>query len=285
MDKRQKNKTILSINCMGEIIDLKTPKVMGILNITPDSFYDGGKYNNHKKILKQTEKLCNEGATFIDIGAYSSRPGALFVSEEEELKRLIPVVDLISKSFTNIILSIDTFRSKVMKEAFEVGGTICNDISAGKLDSKMMSTVAKLKIPYIMMHMVGTPQTMTKNTNYINIINDLYKYFSNKITEAKKHKIIDLIIDVGFGFSKTKQQNFLLLKNLDYFNNLGYPILTGISRKSMIYKTLNCTAKEALNGTTALNMIALKNGTKILRVHDVKEAIECVNLFNALNNH
>ena len=148
-----------------------------------------------------------------------------------------------------------------------------------------MSTVAKLKIPYIMMHMVGTPQTMTKNTNYINIINDVYKYFSNKITEAKKHKIIDLIIDIGFGFSKTKQQNFLLLKNLDYFNNLGYPILTGISRKSMIYKTLNCTAKEALNGTTALNMIALKNGTKILRVHDVKEAIECVNLFNALNNH
>jgi dihydropteroate synthase len=277
-----KNNPGFSINCKGELIDLSQPKVMGILNITPDSFYDGGRFKDSKTILNQVEKILIEGAAFIDIGAYSSRPGANFVSEDEELQRITPMVHLVLKTFPNCRISIDSFRSKVIKECTDMGAAICNDISAGKLDPKMMETVGKLKIPYIMMHMKGTPQSMQEQTQYKHIVNDIYYYFSERIQAAKAHKINDLIIDLGFGFAKTLDQNYILLNQMDYFKNLNCPILTGISRKSMVYKVLESTVSEALNGTTALNMTALMSGSKILRVHDVKEALECVKLYNAL---
>lgn len=273
-------KDLLSINCNGELISLSTPKVMGILNITPDSFYDGGRYKDTKSILIQVETFLEQGATFIDVGAYSSRPGAAFVSEEEELKRITPVIDLILKSFPDCKISIDSFRSKVIQKCVEAGAVISNDISSGKLDPLMFETIAKLKVPYIMMHMKGTPQNMQKHTEYENLINDIYLYFSDRINRAKKHGIEDLILDLGFGFSKTLEQNYKVLNKLKVFKNLNYPILSGLSRKSMIYKTLKSTPGEALNGTTALNMVALIRGTNILRVHDVKEAMECVKLFN-----
>lgn len=278
-----KNNTInLSLNCKGQLIDLSTPKVMGILNITPDSFYDGGLFKDPKSILAQAEKLILEGATFIDIGAYSSRPGADFVSENEELQRIVPVVELILKQFPNVLISIDSFRAKVVRECVDAGAVISNDISAGYLDDQMMKTVGELKIPYIMMHMRGTPQTMQTLTNYNHLINAIYGYFSERIQLAKQHRIMDLVIDPGFGFAKTLSQNYELLGNMAFFQNLNCPMLCGVSRKSMIYKTLDFTAKEALNGTTALNMVSLLNGASILRVHDVKEAMECVKLFNQL---
>jgi len=273
-------KDLLCINCNGELISLSTPKVMGILNITPDSFYDGGRYKDTKSILIQVEAFLEQGATFIDVGAYSSRPGAAFVSEEEELKRITPVIDLILKSFPDCRISIDSFRSKVIQKCVEAGAVISNDISSGKLDPLMFETIAKLKVPYIMMHMIGNPQNMQKHTEYENLINDIYLYFSERINRANEHGIEDLILDLGFGFSKTLEQNYKVLNQLKVFKNLNYPILSGISRKSMIYKTLESTSGEALNGTTALNMVALINGTNILRVHDVKEAMECVKLFN-----
>ena len=272
--KSKKNISTLSINCNGDLVDLTTPKVMGIINVTPDSFYDGGKFKDEKSLLKQAEKMLVDGADFIDVGAYSSRPGANFVSEVEELKRITPIVKLIIKSFPNCIISIDSFRSKVINECVGMGASISNDISAGKLDPVMMETVGRLNIPYIMMHMRGTPKTMQNKTNYKNIVNQVFEY----------HKINDIIIDAGFGFAKTIEQNYVLLKNLNYLNNLNYPMLTGVSRKSMIYNLLECTSSEALNGTTALNMVALINGSKILRVHDVKQAVECVYLYNALEN-
>ena len=273
-------KDLLSINCNGELISLSTPKVMGILNITPDSFYDGGRYKDTKSILIQVEAFIDQGATFIDIGAYSSRPGAAFVSEEEELKRITPVIDLILKSFPDCKISIDSFRSKVIQKCVEAGAVISNDISSGKLDPLMFETIAKLKVPYIMMHMKGTPQNMQKHTEYEDLINDIYLYFSDRINRANEHGIQDLILDPGFGFSKTLEQNYKVLNKLKVFKNLNYPILSGLSRKSMIYKTLESTSGEALNGTTALNMLALINGANILRVHDVKEAMECIKLFN-----
>jgi len=279
-----KNNPSFSINCKGELIDLLQPKVMGILNITPDSFYDGGRFKDSKTALDQVEKLLTEGSTFIDIGAYSSRPGAKFVSEEEELKRITTIVHLVLKNFPNCRISIDSFRSRIIKECTEMGSAICNDISAGQLDPKMMETVGKLKIPYIMMHMRGTPQNMQEQIQYKHIINDIYYYFSERIQAAKAHQINDLIIDLGFGFAKTLDQNYTLLHQMPFFKNLKYPILTGISRKSMVYKVLESTATEALNGTTALNMIALMNGSKILRVHDAKEALECVKLYSALTS-
>ncbi len=280
---KSKNKNInLSINCNGKLVDLNTPKVMGVLNITPDSFYDGGRYKDAKSILNQTEKLISEGATFLDIGAYSSRPGADFISENEELKRIVPVVELIQKNNPDVLISIDSFRAKVIRECVSAGAVISNDISAGKLDPDMIKTVGELGVPYIMMHMRGTPQTMKNHTTYQHLINEIYAYFSKQIELARQHNITDIIIDPGFGFAKTLAQNYELLKQMEFFKNLNCPILTGVSRKSMIYKVLGCTAEEALNGTTALNMVALMNGACILRVHDVKEAVECIKLFNQL---
>ena len=278
-----KNKNInLSINCNGKLVDLNTPKVMGVLNITPDSFYDGGRYKDAKSVLNQTEKLISEGATFLDIGAYSSRPGADFISENEELKRIVPVVELIQKNNPDVLISIDSFRAKVIRECVSAGAVISNDISAGKLDPDMIKTVGELGVPYIMMHMRGTPQTMKNHTTYQHLINEIYAYFSKQIELARQHNITDIIIDPGFGFAKTLAQNYELLNQMEFFKNLNCPILTGVSRKSMIYKVLGCTANEALNGTTALNMVALMNGACILRVHDVKEAVECIKLFNQL---
>jgi dihydropteroate synthase len=272
----------MTLNCNGQLIDLNTPKVMGILNVTPDSFYDGGRFKDEKSMLIQVEKLLKEGATFIDIGAYSSRPGADFVSEDEELKRLIPIVTLVHNTFPQCPISIDSFRSRVIKAAVEAGAAMTNDISGGQLDPLMFETVGILGIPYIMMHMRGTPQNMQKMTDYSDVTKDVFTYFSERIQLAKIHHIKDIIIDLGFGFSKTKAQNFELLAMLDYYTHLHLPILAGVSRKSMIYKTLNTTADKALNGTTALHMVALQKGAKLLRVHDVKEAMECIQLHEAL---
>jgi len=280
--KSEKNNKNLSLNCKGQLIDLSTPKVMGILNITPDSFYDGGQFKDSKSILVQTEKLISEGATFVDIGAYSSRPGADFVSENEELHRIIPVAELILKHFPKTLISIDSFRANVIRECVNAGAVISNDISAGHLDHQMMKTIGELGIPYIMMHMKGTPQTMQNLTDYDHLVTEIFNYFSERINLAKQHDIIDIVIDPGFGFAKTVSQNYELLGKLEFFQNLNYPMLCGVSRKSMIYKTLNCLPKEALNGTTALNMVSLMNGANILRVHDVKEAMECIKLFNQL---
>lgn len=274
----------MTLNCNGKLIDLSSPKVMGILNVTPDSFYDGGKFKNDKSILIQTEKLISEGANFIDIGAYSSKPGADFVSETEELNRLIPIVRLIHDAFPETPISIDSFRSNVINMSVQAGAAMVNDISGGQLDPLMFETVGKLGVPYILMHMRGTPQTMQRMTSYSNVIKEVYSYFTERIELAKKHQIKDIIIDLGFGFSKTLEQNFKLLESLDFYKNLNLPILAGVSRKSMIYKTLETNADQALNGTTALHMIALEKGAKLLRVHDVKEALECIKLHRALKN-
>lgn len=256
---------------------------MGILNVTPDSFFDGGQYKDEKTIVSQVEKMLNEGATFIDVGAQSSRPGAELISEKEELDRILPIVNLLINEFPEIILSIDTFRSKVAEKCIEAGAAaLINDISAGNLDNAMLPTVAQLKVPIILMHMRGEPKTMQQQTDYNDLINDILKYFSERIAKARALGIHDIIIDPGFGFSKTLDQNYELLKKLDLLQNLGFPLLTGLSRKSMIYKTLELDAKDALNGTTALNMYALQKGAAILRVHDVKEAMECIKLSMAL---
>jgi dihydropteroate synthase len=273
----------MTINCKGQLIDLTTPKVMGILNVTPNSFFDGGKYNNESELLNQVGKMINDGATFIDIGAYSSKPSAEFVSENEELDRIIPVVQLILKHFPEALLSIDTFRSEVAKACIENGAAIINDISAGNLDHAMFEVIAKYKVPYIMMHMRGTPQTMQSMTHYEDIVKEILFYFSEKVNKARSLGINDLIIDPGFGFAKTIEQNYEVLRKSELFKSLELPLLIGISRKSMIYKELNCTAKEALNGTTVLNTVALTKGANILRVHDVKEAVECVHLWSKLN--
>jgi len=274
----------MTINCKGTLIELSTPKIMGILNLTPDSFYDGGKYKDESQVLSQTEKMLVDGATFIDVGAYSSRPGADHISLDEEKKRILPIVELLVQTFPEVLLSIDTFRSAIAKPCIEAGAAIINDISAGNIDDEMISCVGKLKVPYIMMHMKGTPLTMKSMDNYSNMINEINLYFANKIAEARQNGIDDLIIDSGFGFAKNTDQNFELLKNLKLLNIHNLPILVGVSRKSMIYKTLKNTPSEALNGTTALNTIALLNGASILRVHDVKEAVECVTLINAYSN-
>jgi len=272
-----------SINCKGKLIDLTGPKVMGILNLTPDSFYDGGRFSSDKEILLQTEKMQHEGATFIDIGAYSSRPGARHLSEEEELSRILPALEIIVKNFPEILISIDTFRSSVAEQSIALGACMINDISAGSLDSQMFKTIAKLQVPYILMHIKGTPQNMQNNTNYDNLIEDIIFYFSKKINQLRKLGVNDLILDVGFGFSKTTDQNYDLLNNLNLFKNLELPILTGISRKSMLYGYLDITSAEALNATTVANTIALIQGANILRVHDVKEAIETIKIVEKSN--
>jgi len=274
-----------SINCNGKLVDFTSPRVMGILNITPDSFFDGGKYNNPSEIINQVEKMMNDGATFIDVGAYSSRPGAKHISEEEELNRILPVIKLLIKEFPNILISADTFRSSIAEKCIHNGACIINDISSGSMDKNMFSIVAKLKVPYIMMHMQGTPQNMQKNPNYNNVVTEILYYFSNKIKELLSLGVNDVITDVGFGFGKTIEQNYELLKQLGLFKNLNVPTLVGLSRKSMLFKPLEITQNEALNATTTANTIALLNGANILRVHDVKEAIEAVKIVELLNNN
>lgn len=272
------------INCKGQLIDFSTPKVMGILNITPDSFYDGGKRQTDREYLTHAENMLKEGATFIDVGAYSSRPGAADISVKEELGRILPVIHSLVAEFPEALLSIDTFRSQVARESIEAGAAVINDISGGSLDPEMMATVADLKVPYIIMHMRGNPQTMKSLNEYDDLAQDILYYFSEKIAEARRHGISDLIVDPGFGFSKNISQNFELLSRLDLFKQLDLPVLAGLSRKSLIYKTLKTTPEQALNGTTTLNTIALLKGAHILRVHDVKEAVECVKLLRHIPN-
>jgi len=278
-----KRKTTL--NCKGKLIDISTPKVMGIVNTTPDSFYDGGTSYTTTSALKQVEKHLIEGANFIDIGGYSSRPGAKEISEVEELARVIPVIKAISNQFPEAIISIDTFRSEVARQSIQNGASIINDISAGELDNKMFQVVSNLQVPYIIMHMQGKPKNMQDNPEYNNIIIEIGKYFAKRVNQLRTLGTNDIVIDVGFGFGKTLDDNYQLLANLSHFEFLELPILTGISRKSMVYKQLDITPENALNGSSTLHMIALQNGSSILRVHDVKEAVECVKLYEKLLLH
>ena len=273
----------MTINCKGQLIDLTSPKVMGILNVTPNSFFDGGRYKDETEILGQVEKMLTDGATFIDIGAYSSKPNAEFVDKAEELSRIVPVVDLVLKHFPETFISIDTFRSKVAQACVEHGAAMINDISAGLLDENMLETIAQLRVPYIMMHMRGTPQTMQSLTQYDDLLKEMLFYFSERINKARSFGISDLIVDPGFGFAKTIDQNYEVLQKLELLHLLELPLLVGVSRKSMVYKPLNGTAEAALNGTTIINTIALCKGANVLRVHDVKEAVECVTLFNKIH--
>jgi dihydropteroate synthase len=263
----------------GCLYSWNKPKVMGILNLTPDSFFEGSRVPTDKKsVLEEAEKKIKEGADFLDLGGYSTRPGAADISIEEEIARVIPAISEIKKNFPDTLLSVDTFRSQVAKAAVEAGAELVNDISAGNLDPEMLPLVAQLGVPYIAMHMKGSPQTMQTETSYTDLVPDVLAYFGEKIEQFRKFGIKDVIIDPGFGFAKTREQNFELLRNLSSFKRLGLPVLVGLSRKSMIYKTLEISANEALNGTTALNMFALLQGADILRVHDVKEAKETIEL-------
>ena len=271
------------INCRGKLIDLSSPKIMGIINITPDSFYKGNREMQINKVLTICERHLNEGADFIDIGGYSSRPGAENISMNTELQRVIPIIKAINKELPNTIISIDTFRSKVAKESIINGVSIINDISALNIDQDLFTIVKKYNIPYILMHIKGNPQNMQENINYKNLLREMIYFLSEKLNMLRLNGINDIIIDPGFGFSKTLKHNFTILNDLKQLRILNSPILVGISRKSMIYNTLNIKPLDALNGTSALNMIALQNGANILRVHDVKQAKECITLHNEIN--
>lgn len=275
------NKTL---NMGGRLMDLSQPRVMGILNVTPDSFYSGSRVSP-ENVLEVAEQMIKEGAYFLDVGGYSSRPGALNISVDEELKRVVPVIGAIKKVFPHATVAVDTFRSEVAHQAVQAGAELVNDISAGWLDEKMLSVVAHAGVPYIMMHMRGTPQTMRTQTEYQNLLKEMIDYFNQRIFLARQAGIKDIIIDPGFGFAKTVQQNFQILRQLKQFELLELPILAGISRKSMIWNTLSIEPTDALNGTTALNMMALMNGANILRVHDVKPAMECIKLYQQTLSH
>ena len=274
----------MTINCKGQLIELNSPRVMGILNVTPDSFYDGGRYNSDQLVLSQAERMLKAGADFIDIGGYSSRPGADDVPEEEELQRTVKATELLLKNFPDTLISIDTFRSRVAGENIAAGAALINDISGGTLDPEMIPTAGRLRVPYIMMHMKGTPQNMKALANYDDLLKEITYFFSEQLAKARDAKVNDVIIDPGFGFAKNISQNFELLKHLDHLKILDKPILAGISRKSMIYKTLGITAEDSLNGTTVLNTLALERGASILRVHDVKEAAECIRLWKMVSS-
>jgi dihydropteroate synthase len=275
-----RNKTV---NLRGRLLDLSTPRIMGVLNVTPDSFYDGGRYEQDGELLQQVEKMLTAGAALIDVGAYSSRPGAREISTEEELKRALRAITLIRKAFPDALISIDTFRSTVASAAVQEGASLINDISAGNLDPAMFETVARLSVPYIAMHMRGNPATMRNLTDYHNLLREITDYFHPKIHRLHQLGVKDVIVDPGFGFAKTVAQNFELLNNLDDLRVLDKPLLVGLSRKSMIWKTLSIAPEGALNGTTALHTIALLKGASILRVHDVQEAAEVVQLVQALH--
>jgi len=274
-----------TINCKGKLIDFNQALVMGILNITPDSFYDGGKYVSIDSVKTRIDKMLTEGVSIIDIGAASSRPGATEISFDEEKKRLLPVLEVLKKEYPNVITSVDTYRSEIAKIAIEdYGVAIINDIFAGTKDAKMFETVAELNVPYIMMHIKGTPITMQQNPTYNDLFQEIFDFFSEKINKLKLLGVNDIIIDPGFGFGKTLEDNFEILNHLDRFKIFDLPILVGLSRKSMIYKALNSSPENSLNGTSVLNTIALERGANILRVHDIKEATEVVDLFSKLHS-
>jgi dihydropteroate synthase len=269
---------MFTLNCKGRLLVIDTPIVMGIINATPDSFYKESRQFNIDEALFKAEQMLNEGATILDIGGQSTKPNSEKIDEEEELKRVLPIIESINKKFPEAFISIDTYYSKVAEQSVYAGANLVNDISGGLMDEQMLSTVAALHVPYVCMHMRGTPQTMQQNPTYQNVIKEILDFFIKRTEECRLAGINDVIVDVGFGFGKTIQHNFQLLKELSVFKMLEKPILTGISRKSTIYKTLNATAEDALNGTTVLNTIALLNGANILRVHDVKEAVEAIKL-------
>jgi len=267
----------------GQLIDFSVSKVMGVLNVTPDSFYDGSRYTEKEKIVSKVKKMIMEGVDFIDVGAYSSRPGASIISYEEELRRLSETMELLRSGFPESIISIDTFRSGIARKMVEeYGANMINDISAGDMDREMFVTIADLQIPYIMMHMQGTPKTMQKNPKYDNVVKDILAVFSGKIEELKLIGVDNVILDPGFGFGKTLDHNYELMNGLGQFSVLNKPIMVGVSRKSMICKLLGCTPDEALNGTVVLNTVALMKGVDILRVHDVKEAVEAIRIVTKL---
>lgn len=271
------------IHCGGKLLDLSTPKVMGILNVTPDSFYPESRLMNEAEVLQLAEQMRQDGAAILDVGGLSTRPGAEEISVDEELHRVIPAIRKILKEFPDAIVSIDTFRSKVAKEAVAAGATMVNDISAGRLDADFLTTIAKLKIPYVLMHMQGTPQTMQENPSYESVVNDVFNFLKKRLIQLNRLGIHDIILDPGFGFGKSVEHNYQLLQHLSVLRTLGLPVLAGLSRKSMICKVLHANPANALNGTTALHAVALLQGAKILRVHDVKEAVETIELMAALH--
>ncbi len=274
---------MFTLNCNGKILDLNSPVVMGIINITPDSFFEGHLHKKDAEILMMAEKMVQNGASILDIGGQSTKPGSKRIDADEELNRVIPIIKSIRTSFPETIISIDTYYSKVAAQAVESGADIVNDISAGSLDDEMIPTVGKLHVPYVCMHMQGTPETMQLNPTYTNITLEVIQFFIKKIETCRNAGIKDIIIDPGFGFGKTLEHNFTLLREMLSLKMLDCPILVGVSRKGMIYKTLSTTPEHALNGTTVANTLALINGASILRVHDVKEAKEAITIFNALN--
>lgn len=275
---------MFTLNCKGKILQIEKPIIMGIINVTSDSFYTNSRVQNNTDILKMAEKMINDGATILDIGGQSTRPNSTEVGIDEELKKVIPAIESIKNEFPETIVSIDTYHSKVASESVNAGADMINDISGGNFDSEMLQTVSKLKAPYICMHIQGKPENMQDNPTYENICREILDYFIQKLEVFQQHSIFDVIFDPGFGFGKNMEHNFQLLKNLETFKILEKPILVGISRKSFIYKTLKTSAENALNGTTAMHMAALQSGANILRVHDVKEAVEVVNLHEALNS-
>ena len=274
----------MTITLNQQLLDLSTPRVMAIMNLTPDSFYDGGQLKNHEQLLAKVQQFIDEGASIIDLGGYSTRPGAVNISVEEEMIRVVPVVQLIREHFKNIPLSVDTFRSQVARSALEQGASMVNDVSGATADDLMLDLISEYQVPYVGMHMRGTPQTMSTLTDYQDIVFEIRYFFSTLAEKAAKRNINDLIIDPGLGFAKTIAQNFHLLYHLEAFKLLDLPVLIGLSRKSMIYKTLNNTPENALNGSSALHMAALERGAHLLRVHDVKEAQECIKLYTQLRN-
>ena len=274
----------MNINCGGKLIDLTKPKIMGILHVTPDSFYDGGKFLNSDKYLMQVEKMLNEGATFIDIGGMTSKPGSKEIPVSEELSRVIKAVENVSNKFPKAIISVDTYRSEVAEESVNSGAQIINDISGGSFDNKMFKTIAKLNVPYIIMHINERPETMQQNPEYEDILFEIGYYFSKKVFKARAAGINDIIIDPGFGFGKELDDNYKILKNLNALMVENIPMMIGVSRKSMIYKKLKITSEQSLNGTTCVNTVGLIQGVNILRVHDVKEAKQCIDIVNSLNN-
>ncbi|MFA9215029.1 MAG: dihydropteroate synthase [Candidatus Methylacidiphilales bacterium] len=271
------------INCKGKLVSLEKPTVMGILNITNDSFFDGGKHNSIDNALFQVEKMLNEGATFIDIGAQSTRPGADMIGQDAELKAAIPVIEKLAEKFPEMIISIDTFRAEVAKQAIAGGAAMINDVSGGEDDLQMFETVINLKVPYILMHKQGDYKTMHHNPTYQNVVTDIMNYFIPKVEFLKQNGVVDLILDLGFGFGKNLEHNYELISKMDRFKIFELPILSGVSRKKMIQNVIGADAQHALNGTTVVNTIALMKGAKILRVHDVKEAVEAVKIFEMLN--
>lgn len=270
-----------TVNVGGRLIDLSTPLVMGIVNFTPDSFYSDSRVGSEQAVLEKVGKMIEEGAAIIDVGGYSTRPGAAEVDAQEESDRVLSVIEPVKKYFPDIIISVDTFRSQVAEAAVKAGGHIINDVSGGTLDEQMFDTVAALRVPYILMHMRGTPETMNQLTDYNNLVVDIIRELKSSIDVLRQKGVADIWVDPGFGFAKTIEQNFSLLKDLQEFEQLGYPVLVGLSRKATIYKTLNILPEQALNGTTVLNTLALERGASILRVHDVKEAVEVVKLWKA----